>query len=589
MENKWLVSLLVVVEVVLISMAEQVTSQPTDMNSTLMRYQCSVYKSSLPEYYLSNLNTTLSRLRQKLTTGRYATAHCLINNEPVWGVAWCRGYLSVPDCLDCFDFAVDQLKLCGLSYWGRAIYTDCDVRYDNFFTEDYDIIPEDYHITSDMQYVVLCDNTTLSGRIEFQREVEFLLLDLQNAAPRTSNFYAASITNVDVCFMRYATTPFFGRNQTTDVTSILMGTSTKERYIIRVVIGGVCSLLLALAFFVWCGEWKKICGGQQDKHNMTFEAPAELKGTINYNYQYLELATNNFSGENIIGKGGFGEVFKAVIDDKKVVAVKKLKVGYAGAKVGFENEILLISHIRHRNLLGLLGWSSEGSNLLLVLEYMPNGSLDRFLWGERRGFLNWKRRYDIILGIARGLAHLHKEFHVRIVHRDIKSSNILLDENFKPKIADFGLAKFQPEDQSHVITKFAGTLGYTAPEYVMYGVLSDKVDTFSFGIVILEIISGRKCTYRSFDGTSTDCLLEHAWKLYETHKLMKLVDETLDANLDEETHVMKIIEIALLCTQSPVSERPAMSEVVLMLQNDPSLGERKLTKPNFTDQNRRIH
>ncbi|XP_035839813.1 cysteine-rich receptor-like protein kinase 2 [Helianthus annuus] len=149
---------------------------------------------------------------------------------------------------------------------------------------------------------------------------------------------------------------------------------------------------------------------------------------------------------------------EAIIDDKKVVAVKKLKVGYAGAKVGFENEILLISHIRHRNLLGLLGWSSEGSNLLLVLEYMPNGSLDRFLWGERRGFLNWKRRYDIILGIARGLAHLHKEFHVRIVHRDIKSSNILLDENFKPKIADFGLAKFQPEDQSHVITKFAGTL-----------------------------------------------------------------------------------------------------------------------------------
>ncbi|KAF5762712.1 putative protein kinase RLK-Pelle-DLSV family [Helianthus annuus] len=142
----------------------------------------------------------------------------------------------------------------------------------------------------------------------------------------------------------------------------------------------------------------------------------------------------------------------------------------------------------------------------------------------------------------------------------------------------------------HLITFLHyNTKGYTAPEYVMYGVLSDKVDTFSFGIVILEIISGRKCTYRYFNNTSTDCLLEHAWKLYETHKLMKLVDETLDANLDEETHVMKIIEIALLCTQSPVSERPAMSEVVLMLQNDPSLGERKLTKPNFTDQNRRIH
>ncbi|KAJ0691556.1 putative Gnk2-like domain-containing protein [Helianthus annuus] len=133
MENRWLVSLLVVVEVVLISMAEQVTSQPTDMNSTLMRYQCSVYTSSWPEYYLSNLNTTLSSLRQKLTTSRCVTAHSLINSAAVWGVAWCRGYLSVPDCLNCFDFAVNQLKLCGLADGGRAIYTDCDVRLHIYF------------------------------------------------------------------------------------------------------------------------------------------------------------------------------------------------------------------------------------------------------------------------------------------------------------------------------------------------------------------------------------------------------------------------------------------------------------------------
>ncbi|KAM0067655.1 putative protein kinase RLK-Pelle-DLSV family [Helianthus debilis subsp. tardiflorus] len=140
---------------------------------------------------------------------------------------------------------------------------------------------------------------------------------------------------------------------------------------------------------------------------------------------------------------------------------------------------------------------------------MPNGSLDKFLWGERKGTLNWKRRYDIILGIARGLAHLHKESHVRILHRDIKSSNILLDDDFQPKIADFGLARFQPEDQSQIITKFVGTLGYTAPEYVRYGVLSDKADTYSFGIVVLEIVSGRMCTSQGIDGPSTDFLLEH--------------------------------------------------------------------------------
>ncbi|KAI3775703.1 hypothetical protein L1987_45452 [Smallanthus sonchifolius] len=258
-------------------------------------------------------------------------------------------------------------------------------------------------------------------------------------------------------------------------------------------------------------RWKKTGGGQHGTtsyssifDDVTLEAP-KLKGAVYYNYKHLELATNNFNEENMIGKGGFGE---AILDDKNVVAVKKLKGEHATEKEAFENEILLVSRIRHRNLLSLLGWSSGGSNLLLVLEYIRNGSLDKFLW-----------------------------------------------------------------DKSHLTTKFAGTLGYTAPEYILYGHLSDKVETFSFGIVILEIVSGRKCTYRNFDASSTDCLLEYAWKLYETKSLMKLVDVTMDVNQYKEEHVMKIIEIALLCTQSPVSKRPTMSEVVLMLSNVPSLGE----------------
>ncbi|KAI3704401.1 hypothetical protein L1987_74620 [Smallanthus sonchifolius] len=380
--------------------------------------------------------------------------------------------------------------------------------------------------------VLVCSNATSPQPIEVQKATEWLLLDLQIAAPRTTNFYAASARKVAIgnetvyaiaqcnlnvsqivcldclksrsqslygclpatsgrsiangCFMRYDKTPFFGQNETTDITSLLWdGDSRKMRYIIGLVVGGVSFLLLVLAFFLWSGTWKKIGRGQQD-------APAELKGTV-YNYVHLQLATNKFSVENVIGKGGFGE---AILDDKKVVAVKKLKVGNAGAKVGFENEILLISHIRHRNLLRLLGWSSEGPFLLLVLEYMPNGSLDKFLW--------------------------------------------------------------------------------------------DKVDTFSFGIVILEIISGRKCTYRNFDELSNNCLLEHAWKLYENKEHLKLVDETMDVNHDEEKHVIKIIEIALLCTQSTVSKRPTMSEVVLMLPNDPSLGEIQITRPNFIDHDWRI-
>jgi len=161
------------------------------------------------------------------------------------------------------------------------------------------------------------------------------------------------------------------------------------------------------------------------------------------------------------------------------------------AKADFESEVKLISNVHHRNLVRLLGCSRKGSEFLLVYEYMANGSLDKFLFGEQRGTLNWRQQFNIIVGMARGLAYLHQEFHVCIIHRDIKSSNVLLDDEFQPKIADFGLARLLPDDHSHLSTKFAGILGYTAPEYAIHGQLSEKVDTYSFGVV-LEILSGRK-------------------------------------------------------------------------------------------------
>uniref|UniRef100_A0A251S2A9 Putative concanavalin A-like lectin/glucanase domain, Serine/threonine-protein kinase Unc-51 n=1 Tax=Helianthus annuus TaxID=4232 RepID=A0A251S2A9_HELAN len=282
---------------------------------------------------------------------------------------------------------------------------------------------------------------------------------------------------------------------------IFIVSSSNKVGIIGGVVGGLGGLIFLLIIVIW---WYG-----RSKRTKPKGATELQYGPNDYSYSHLRKATNDFGDENKLGRGGFGDVYKAILDNKKVVAVKKLKVGYVGAKVEFANEILLVSQICHRNLLGLLGWCIDDSNLLLVLEYMPNGSLDKFLWGEGKGSLNWKRRYDIILGIARGLAHLHKESHVRILHRDIKSSNILLDDDFQPKIADFGLARFQPEDQSQIITKFVGTLGYTAPEYVRYGVLSDKADTYSFGIVVLEIVSGRTCTSQGIDGPSTNFLLEH--------------------------------------------------------------------------------
>jgi len=180
-----------------------------------------------------------------------------------------------------------------------------------------------------------------------------------------------------------------------------------------------------------------------------------------------------------------------------------------------------------------------------------------------RHCLSWETRFGIILGTARGLAYLHEDFHVRIIHRDIKSSNILLDESFCPKIADFGLARLLPEDRSHVSTRVAGTLGYTAPEYAVHGQLTEKADTYSYGVVVLEIISGRK----SIDMKQLphmQYLLEWVWKLYETDEVLEMVDETMGADYDKE-EVLRMIQLGLLCTQASVTQRPSMSEIVAML------------------------
>nr|GMC59729.1 cysteine-rich receptor-like protein kinase 2 [Ipomoea batatas] len=188
-----------------------------------------------------------------------------------------------------------------------------------------------------------------------------------------------------------------------------------------------------------------------------FSSIGDILGAKNYIYKDLKAATNNFSEENILGKGGFGDVYKGTLQNGYVVAVKKLTTISSRVKENFETEVSLITNVNHPNLIRLLGYSGNGKLLILVYEYMANASLDRYIY-EKRGMLNWKQRIDIILGTARGLAYLHEQYDVCIIHRDIKSSNILLDDEFQPKIADFGLARLLPENKSHLTTKFAGTL-----------------------------------------------------------------------------------------------------------------------------------
>ncbi|XP_020264628.1 putative receptor-like protein kinase At4g00960 isoform X2 [Asparagus officinalis] len=310
---------------------------------------------------------------------------------------------------------------------------------------------------------------------------------------------------------------------------------------------------------------------------------------INYlDFRTLKRATNNFHPNNQLGSGGFGPVYQGVLDDGTVIAVKQLSLGKSRqGESEFLTEVRMITSIQHKNLVRLVGCCSEGAQRLLVYEYMKNKSLDSILYGSHAIFLNWKIRFQIILGIARGLQYLHEDSNLRIVHRDIKASNILLDDKFQPKIGDFGLARFFPEDQAYLSTTFAGTLGYTAPEYAIRGELSEKADIYSFGVLVLEIISSRKNTDLSLSA-EMQYLPEYAWRLYEKSNVIDLVDPKLQADGIFEADVLKTCQVAFLCLQPLPTARPPMSEVVAMLIQK-SEGMQSPMRPAFLNRKNQTH
>ncbi|CAN1219627.1 Probable LRR receptor-like serine/threonine-protein kinase At1g56140 [Linum perenne] len=308
--------------------------------------------------------------------------------------------------------------------------------------------------------------------------------------------------------------------------------------------------------------------------------------TISYfDYQTLKKATKNFHPDNLLGRGGFGPVYKGKLRDGRTVAVKRLSLEKSQqGESEFLAEVRMITSIQHKNLVRLLGCCSEGEQRLLVYEYMKNRSLDLLVYGNSNQFMDWNTRFQIILGIARGLQYLHEDSPLRIVHRDIKASNVLLDDKYQPRISDFGLARFFPEDQAYLSTTFAGTLGYTAPEYAIRGELSEKADIYSFGVLVLEIICCRKNTDLSLP-SEQQYLPEYAWKLYEKNKVNELIDPMLRRHGMVEREVVHVIHIAFLCLQPLANLRPPMSEVVSMLTRKVDAGTP--VKPAFLDSRRR--
>ncbi|XP_057866703.2 cysteine-rich receptor-like protein kinase 10 [Cryptomeria japonica] len=284
-----------------------------------------------------------------------------------------------------------------------------------------------------------------------------------------------------------------------------------------------------------------------------------------YSLEALVEATENFHDNNKLGEGGFGAVYKGRTRDGNEIAVKKLSARSKQGKKEFMNEVKLVANVQHRNLARLLGCCVEGNERLLVYDYFPNKSLDTFLFDpEKRKELDWQKRYNIIIGISRGLLYLHQESQLRIIHRDIKANNILLDHKLNPKIADFGLAKLFPEDKTHIHTRVAGTYGYMPPEYAMRGQLSVKVDVYSFGVVLLEIVSGRKNNDNHLPNDMQH-LVEWAWTLFHGGNALNMVDS--EASGVSQEQVLRCIHVGLLCVQANAALRPVMSDVITMISS----------------------
>ncbi|KAF8414027.1 hypothetical protein HHK36_002026 [Tetracentron sinense] len=287
-----------------------------------------------------------------------------------------------------------------------------------------------------------------------------------------------------------------------------------------------------------------------------------------FDLETVANATNNFSFANKIGEGGFGIVYKGELSTGHEIAVKRLSQDSGQGLQELKNEVILIAKLQHRNLVRLLGCCIQREVTMLIYEYMPNKSLDSFIFNQTRGTsLDWRKRFDIIVGIARGLLYLHRDSRLRIIHRDLKASNILLDGEMNPKISDFGIARTFGRDQIEANTKrVIGTYGYMSPEYAIDGLFSVKSDVFSFGVLVLEIVSGKK--NRGFYHPDHDLnLLGHAWKLWNEGNPLELVDAFNEGPVPE-FEALKCIQVGLLCVQKRPDDRPTMPTVLLMLDSE---------------------
>lgn len=436
--------------------------------------------------------------------------------------------------------------------------------------------------SGDLSDLTKCGSCANAG---FEIASELTTLD-KNISHATNCFYltvtyAAGIANANALKDPLYAACIFGLQLVLPATA---DNSTKKSNTVAVAASSAAgaALLVFIAclvlFYLWRERKRKKDELAKQVESMRSH-PRPNTGSIWYEFKELEKATSNFSQRNLIGRGGFGVVYKGVLNDGSEVAVKRvLESDFQDEE--FKNEVEIISNLRHRNLVPLRGCcitnedKEEGNQRFLVYDYMHNRNLDDHIFvtgNSSRMSLSWPQRKNIILDVAKGLAYLHYGIKPAIYHRDIKATNILLDNEMRARVADFGLARQTREGQSHLTTRVAGTHGYLAPEYALYGQLTEKSDVYSFGVVVLEIMTGRKAIDMSSQ-TSMVLVTDWAWSLVKAGRMEEVFDESILRDGEGKQTPRGIMErfvmVGILCSHVMVALRPTISEALKMLEGD---------------------
>ncbi|KAK9286715.1 hypothetical protein L1049_015118 [Liquidambar formosana] len=579
--------------------------------------------------YMYNLNAVFNNISSN-TQIDYGFYNFSVgeNSNKVNAIALCRGDVSQEACRGCIDYATREItRICPDQMEAIAWYDNCTLRYSNrtiFGTVE--LRPHFYWwIVDNASNVIQFNQTlrTLLANLQIQAasggslrkfataEANFMSFEtvyaLVQCTPdltdaQCSNCLDGAIAAIPDCCegkqggrilfpscnLRWSISQFYESTpdapppqpSTPDALPPLPSTpppptkgkeSNTSRTVIAVV-ATVTSLILIVCICIFLRMRKR-------RETVEMDEIGSVE-SLQFDFGTIRVATEFFSDANKLGQGGFGAVYKGKLPNGQDIAVKRLSTDSGQGDQEFKNEVLLVAKLQHRNLVRLLGFCMQGKERLLIYEFVPNTSLDHYLFNPiKREQLDWERRYQIIGGISRGLLYLHEDSRLRIIHRDLKASNILLDAEMNPKIADFGMARLFVVGQTQGTTnRIVGTYGYMAPEYAMHGYFSVKSDVYSFGVLVLEIVSGQKNSYRFRNGEDVKDLLSYAWKNWREGIASNLIDPTLrNGSMNE---IVRCIHIGLLCVQENEVNRPTMASVVQLLSS-PSLTLPVPSEPAF--------